>query len=134
MIGSLNLFNWLTDIRNGNQAAIRDITIQLQSEDHCAVVKTWKLIRGRIIKFVSGPMKAKGTDVAIEGTDPRLRAVRDGIGAPPLRKACFTFYHYLSVSDEKPIYMWRLLFALIGFVIHMVILTAIVSVAYFATH
>jgi len=79
-------------------------------------------------------MKAKGTDVAIEGTDPRLRAVRDGIGAPPLRKACFTFYHYLSVSDEKPIYMWRLLFALIGFVIHMVILTAIVSVAYFATH
>jgi phage tail-like protein len=66
VIGSLNLFNWLNDIRNGNQAAIRDVTIQLQSEDHCTVVQTWKLIRARIIKFVSGPMKAKGTDVAME--------------------------------------------------------------------
>src|SRR5437867_13270494 len=43
VIGSLNLFNWLNDIRNGNQAAIRDVTIQLQNEDHCAVVQTWKL-------------------------------------------------------------------------------------------
>jgi phage tail-like protein len=66
VIGSLKLSNWLNDIRNGNQAAIRDVTIQLQSEDHCAVVQTWKLIRARIIKFVSGPMKAKGTDVAME--------------------------------------------------------------------
>jgi len=66
VIGSLNLFNWLNDIRNGNQAAIRDVTIQLQNEDHCAVVQTWKLIRARIIKFVSGPIKAKGTDVAME--------------------------------------------------------------------
>ena len=30
------------------------------------VVQTWRLIRARIIKFVSGPMKAKGTDVAME--------------------------------------------------------------------
>jgi phage tail-like protein len=66
VIGSLNLFNWLNDIRNGNQAATRDVTVQLQTEDHCEVVQTWKLIRARIIKFVSGPMKAKGTDVAME--------------------------------------------------------------------
>ena len=66
VIGSLNLCNWLNDIRNGNQAAIRKVTIQLQSEDHCAVVQTWKLMRARMIKFVSGPMKAKGTDVAME--------------------------------------------------------------------
>ena len=66
VIGSLNLCNWLNDIRNGNQAAIRKVTIQLQSEDHCVVVQTWKLMRARIIKFVSGPMKAKGTDVAME--------------------------------------------------------------------
>src|SRR5881409_1349718 len=66
VIGSMNLFNWLNDIRNGNQAATRDVTIQLQSKDHRAVVQTWKLIHARIIKFVSGPMKAKGTDVAME--------------------------------------------------------------------
>jgi phage tail-like protein len=66
VIGSLNLYNWLNQIRNGDQAAIRTITIQLQNEDHTAVVQTWKLLRARIIKHTSGPMNAKGTDVAME--------------------------------------------------------------------
>jgi phage tail-like protein len=66
VIGSLNLYQWLNDIRNGNQGALRNVTIQLQSEDHTAVVQTWKLMRARIIKHVSGPMNAKGTDVAME--------------------------------------------------------------------
>jgi phage tail-like protein len=66
VIGSLNLYNWLNDIRNGNQNAFKDITIQLQNEDHTAVVLTWRLRRARIIKHISGPMNAKGTDVAME--------------------------------------------------------------------
>ena len=66
VIGSLNLYNWLNDIRNGNQNALRGVTIQLQNEDHTAVVQTWKLMRARIIKHISGPMNAKGTDVAME--------------------------------------------------------------------
>src|SRR6188508_877166 len=36
VIGSLKLYSWLNDIRNGNQAAIRNVTIQLQNEDHTA--------------------------------------------------------------------------------------------------
>jgi phage tail-like protein len=66
VIGSLNLYQWLNDIRNGNQNALRNVVVQLQNEDHTAVVQTWKLIRSRIIKHVSGPMNAKGTDVAME--------------------------------------------------------------------
>src|SRR5713101_2772227 len=66
LIGSLNLYQWLDDIRNGNQMAERTVKIQLQSEDHLAVVQTWKLLRARIIKHVSGPLNAKGTDVAME--------------------------------------------------------------------
>ena len=66
VIGSLNLYKWLDDIRNGNQMAERTVKIQLQSEDHTAVVQTWKLLRARIIKHVSGPLNAKGTDVAME--------------------------------------------------------------------
>ena len=65
VIGSLNLYRWLDDIRNGNQAALRTVTVQLQSEDH-QIVQTWKLIRARITKHTSGPFSAKGTDVAIE--------------------------------------------------------------------
>jgi phage tail-like protein len=66
VIGSLNLYNWLNDIRNGNQNAFKDITIQLQNEDHTAIVLTWRLRRARITKHISGPMNAKGTDVAME--------------------------------------------------------------------
>lgn len=66
VIGSLTLYNWLNQIRNGDQNALRNIVIQLQNEDHTAVVQTWKLIRARIIKHVSGPLNAKGTDVAME--------------------------------------------------------------------
>jgi phage tail-like protein len=66
VIGSLDLYQWLDQIRNGDQAALRTVTIQLQSEDHTTVVQQWKLLRARIIKHVSGPLNAKGTDVAME--------------------------------------------------------------------
>ena len=66
VIGSLTLYQWLDQIRNGDQNATRDVTIQLQNEDHTAVVMTWKLRRARIVKHVSGPLNAKGNDVAIE--------------------------------------------------------------------
>ena len=66
VIGSLDLYEWLNDIRNGNESAYRTVTVQLQNEEHSAVVQVWKLMRARIIKHVSGPFNAKGTDVAME--------------------------------------------------------------------
>ena len=66
IIGSLNLYQWLDQIRNGDQMAYRTVRIQLQSEDHAQVVQTWKLLRARITKHISGPFNAKGTDVAME--------------------------------------------------------------------
>ncbi len=66
IIGSLDLYQWLDDIRNGNQNALRTVTIQLQNEDHTQIIQTWKLLRARIIKHTSGPLNAKGTDVAME--------------------------------------------------------------------
>jgi phage tail-like protein len=66
VIGVLDLYQWLDQIRNGDQQAFRTVTVQLQNEDHTQVVQTWKLLRARIIKHVSGPLNAKGTDVALE--------------------------------------------------------------------
>jgi phage tail-like protein len=66
VIGSLDLYEWLNQIRNGDQNSKRTVTIQLQNEDHTAIVQTWKLLRACIIKHTSGPMNAKGTDVAME--------------------------------------------------------------------
>lgn len=66
VIGSLALYQWLNQIRNGDKKQYRNVTIQLQSEDHTAVVATWKLMRAQIIKYTSGPFNAKGNDVAME--------------------------------------------------------------------
>jgi phage tail-like protein len=66
VIGSLDLYQWLDQIRNGDQNALRNVTIQLQNEDHTSIVQTWKLMRARITKHTSGPLNAKGTDVAME--------------------------------------------------------------------
>jgi phage tail-like protein len=66
VIGSLALYQWLNDIRNGDQNALRTVRISLMSEDHTSVVMTWILLRARIIKHTSGPFNAKGSDVAME--------------------------------------------------------------------
>ncbi len=66
VIGSLKLYSWLNEIRNGNQNARRTVTITLKNEDHSQDVLTWKLQNARIIKHTSGPLNAKGTDVAME--------------------------------------------------------------------
>ena len=66
VIGSLDLYQWLDQIRNGDQNALRSVTVQLMNEDHSAVVQTWTLLRARIIKHTSGPFNAKGNDVAME--------------------------------------------------------------------
>ena len=65
IIGSLDLYDWLDQIRNG-EAAVRTVTVQLLSEDHTAVVQAWRLFGARIIKHVSGPFNAHCSDVAIE--------------------------------------------------------------------
>jgi phage tail-like protein len=66
IIGSLDLYTWLDDIRNGNQNAVRTVVVQLLNEDHSSVVQEWKLLRARIVKHVSGPFNARASDVAME--------------------------------------------------------------------
>jgi phage tail-like protein len=66
IIGSLDLYAWLDDIRNGSQNAVRTVVVQLMNEDHSSVVQEWKLLRARIVKHVSGPFNARASDVAME--------------------------------------------------------------------
>ena len=65
VVSASDLQNWLDQIRNGDRKAGRTVTIVQQDEQH-EIVQTWKLLRARIIKHVSGPFNAKGTDVAVE--------------------------------------------------------------------
>lgn len=66
VMGKLDLYKWLHEIRNGNQKAFKTVLIHMKSEDQRQDVLTWKLHRARIIKHVSGPLNARGTDVAME--------------------------------------------------------------------
>jgi phage tail-like protein len=66
VIGSLDLYKWLDDVRNGSNNGLRTVTVELKGEDRAATVQTWRLINARIMKHVSGPLNAKGTDVAME--------------------------------------------------------------------
>jgi phage tail-like protein len=66
VIGALDLYDWLDQIRNGDQKALRTVTVQLQNEDHTDVVQTWKLLRARIVKHTSGPFNARSSDVVLE--------------------------------------------------------------------
>lgn len=67
IVGALNLYQWIDQVRNGDVAGLRTVTVMLQNEDHTQVVQTWKLLRARIVKHTSGPLNAAcSTDVAME--------------------------------------------------------------------
>lgn len=66
LMGSLALWRWIDQIRNGDATALRTVTIHLQNEDRSAIVQTWRLLRARIVKHTSGPFNAKGNEVAME--------------------------------------------------------------------
>jgi phage tail-like protein len=66
IIGSLDLYSWLNDIRNGDEAAYRTVTVQLMDEDHTQVAQTWKLLRA--------PERRRD-----RGAHARVRAARAGV-------------------------------------------------------
>ena len=65
VIGSLDLYNWINQVRNGDVNARRTVTITLLAEDATPVL-IWKLLRAWPVKYSFGDLDAKGTDVAME--------------------------------------------------------------------
>jgi phage tail-like protein len=66
VIGSLDLYHWWNDVRNGNQSALRTITVNLMSEDHASVVMTWKFLRARPVKLRFSKLQAQTKDLLVE--------------------------------------------------------------------
>jgi phage tail-like protein len=69
VMGSLALYQWYNDVRNGNVAAHRTVTVQLQNEDHTEVVMTWKLKRARLVRLQWGVLDGRGKDALIESVE-----------------------------------------------------------------
>ncbi|HMW18926.1 MAG TPA: phage tail protein [Accumulibacter sp.] len=67
LVAALDLWNWVNQVRRGNMDARATVVIQLMSEDHAAVVASWKLINTRPSKWTGPTLAAKGaSDVAME--------------------------------------------------------------------
>lgn len=67
LIGVLDLWEWGRQARDGDQAAARNVTIQMMDEAHNGVVMTWRLTNARPMRYTAPSLNAKsGTEVAIE--------------------------------------------------------------------
>lgn len=66
VIGSLDLWEWIVQTRDGDPQARRTVTIQLLDESRQVVAETWRLERAFPIRYRGPLLSAKGTDLAIE--------------------------------------------------------------------
>jgi phage tail-like protein len=65
VIGDNTLYEWLNEVRDGSQEALRTVTITLLAEDR-SPAQTWELLNARPIKYTGPALTGKGTDVAVE--------------------------------------------------------------------
>ena len=63
--GNLNLYRWFDQVRNGDAASLRTVTITLLSEDRTPVL-TWRLLRARPVGYGVAPLDAGSCEVAVE--------------------------------------------------------------------
>jgi phage tail-like protein len=67
LMGGLDLFQWMDQVRLGRQDARATVVIELMSEDRAGTVMSWKLTNARPSKYTGPTLAAKGgTDVAME--------------------------------------------------------------------
>ena len=92
VIGSLNLYKWLDQIRNGNQNALRNVTIQLQNEDHTAVVQDVETAARPHHQAHQRAAQRQGDRRRDGRTGARLRTPRDAGLAPCRRSCCDRFF------------------------------------------
>jgi len=66
LIGAMDLWEWVTQLRNGAQDAGRNVTIQLQNETRDEVVMTWRLVNAKPMTYTAPTLNAQGGEVAVE--------------------------------------------------------------------
>lgn len=65
IIGTLDLYTWLNEVRDGNQDQLKTVKITMLSENREQVLN-WTLTGARPMKYTGPSFNGKGTDVAIE--------------------------------------------------------------------
>jgi phage tail-like protein len=66
LIGALDLYAWLNEVRNGSQEQLRTVNVKLMSEDRNTVAQEWKLTAARPMKYTGPTLNGTATEVAVE--------------------------------------------------------------------
>lgn len=66
VIGSLDLYQWLDQVRNGDVGARRTVAIHLLNEDRSATVLTWRLLRAFPARYAFSNLDARGEEPLLE--------------------------------------------------------------------
>jgi len=66
VIGSLDLYQWIDQVRRGDSSAYRTVVITLLNEDRSAAVLSWRLRNAWPVKYSFSNLNAKGNDTLIE--------------------------------------------------------------------
>lgn len=66
VIGTTDLYDWLDEVRNGSQDALRSVNVSLLSEDRSTVAMSWKLTNARPMKYTGPTMSGTGSEIAVE--------------------------------------------------------------------
>ena len=69
VIGALDLYQWIDQVRDGDRSAFRNVTVQLQSEDRTTIVLTWKFRKAWPARYAFSPLQAKGKEVLVESLE-----------------------------------------------------------------
>ena len=66
VIGSLDLYQWWNEVRNGNVNTARTVTVQLQNEDHTDIVMSWRFFRAWPVRYEFSPLEGDGKATLVE--------------------------------------------------------------------
>ena len=66
VVGSLDLYEWWNEVRNGNPGAERNVTVQLLSEDRQSVALSWRFQRAWPVRYGFEPLGSDPCGPAVE--------------------------------------------------------------------
>ena len=66
LLGTLDLYEWVQQVKNGSPDAYRSVRVNLMSEDRSAVVMTWFFSQAFPVQYKFSELKADETQVVVE--------------------------------------------------------------------
>jgi len=76
LIGALDLYEWVQQVKNGDPNAYRTVSVSLLSEDRTAVAMTWVFTQTFPVHYQVSELKATETQVVIETLELTVQDMR----------------------------------------------------------